>query len=278
MAEQKALVVEGGAMRGIFASGVLDSFMELNHRPYNFVMGVSAGASNLVSYLSNQPLRSYQVITQLATSSEFYNPRRFLKGGDLVDVRWLLDEANKRYPINEEALFSSVPFYAAATNIQTGKPDYYQVTPENFVTAIEATSALPLVYKKTPCFDGQCYTDGGVSDSIPVKEAYRRGARDITVVLSHPESYEMPKVKSEWMMKKLFARYPEVAKAVTARAEKYNGSLEFIRNPPKDANIRVIAPPEHFAVKRLTMNKALLDHGYNMGLIAGRMHVHGLKE
>ena len=72
--------------------------------------------------------------------------------------------------------------------------------------------------------------------------------------------------------------YPEVAKSVTVRAEKYNGSLEFIRNPPKDANIRVIAPPEHFAVKRLTMNKALLDHGYSMGLIAGRMHVHGLKE
>ncbi len=278
MVEQKALVVEGGAMRGIFASGVLDSFMELNHKPYDFVMGVSAGASNLVGYLSNQPLRSYQVITQLATSSRFYNPGRFLRGGDLVDVRWLIDEANSRYPINEDALFASTPFFAAATNVQTGEPDYYQITRENFVTAIEATSALPIVYKKMPCFGGACYTDGGVSDSIPVKEAYRRGARDITVVLSHPESYEMPKAKSEWMMKKLFAKYPQVAKSVTARAEKYNGSLDFIRNPPKDAHIRVIAPPEHFAVKRLTMNKSALDHGYSMGLIAGRMHVHSLKQ
>jgi len=278
MTGEKALVVEGGAMRGIFASGVLDSFMELNHRPYDFVLGVSAGASNLVGYLSNQPLRSYQVITKLATSSRFYSPGRFFRGGDLVDVRWLIDEANKRYPIDEQTLFSSTPFYAAATNIETGKPDYYQVTKENFATAIEATSALPIAYKKTPCIGGQCYTDGGVSDSIPVKEAYRRGARDITVVLSHPENYEMRKVKSEWMMKKILARYPAVAKSITARAEKYNGSLEFIRNPPADATIRVIAPPEHFAVKRLTMNKATLDHGYSMGLIAGRFHIHGLSE
>lgn len=273
MADKKALVVEGGAMRGIFASGVLDSFMEHTYRPFDFVMGVSAGASNLVGYLSHQPLRSYQVITQLATSKNFYNPRRFLQGGNLVDVRWLIDEANRLYPIDEHRLFSSIPFFAAATNISTGKADYYQVTPDNFVTAIEATSALPLVYRRTPCFSGSCYTDGGVADSIPVKEAYRRGARDITVVLSHPLSYQMRKPKSEWMMKRLFARYPEVAHSVIHRAEKYNGSLDFIHNPPADARIHVIAPPEDFAVKRLTMKKALLDRGYDMGISAGRHHV-----
>lgn len=273
MADTKALVVEGGAMRGIFASGVLDSFMEQTYRPFDFVMGVSAGASNLVGYLSHQPLRSYQVITQLATSKEFYNPRRFLQGGNLVDVRWLIDEANRLYPIDEERLFSSVPFFAAATNISTGKADYYQVTSDNFVTAIEATSALPLVYRRTPCFSGSCYTDGGVADSIPVKEAYRRGARDITVVLSHPLSYQMRKPKSEWMMKRLFARYPEVAHSIIHRAEKYNGALDFIHNPPADAHVRVIAPPEDFAVKRLTMKKPLLDRGYEMGIAAGRRHV-----
>lgn len=273
MADQKALVVEGGAMRGIFASGVLDSFMDSDYRPYDFVMGVSAGASNLVGYLSHQPLRSYQVITQLATSKTFYNPRRFLQGGNLVDVRWLIDEANRLYPIDEERLFSSVPFFAAATNISTGKADYYQVTRDNFVTAIEATSALPLVYRNTPCFSGSCYTDGGVADSIPVKEAYRRGARDITVILSHPLSYQMRKPKSEWMMKRLFARYPEVAHSIIHRAEKYNGALEFIHNPPKDARIQVIAPPETFAVKRLTMKKPLLDRGYEMGVSAGRLHI-----
>ncbi|MCG3732051.1 patatin-like phospholipase family protein [Vibrio cincinnatiensis] len=275
---KKALVVEGGAMRGIFASGVLDAFMEQNYRPFDFVMGVSAGASNLVGYLAHQPKRSYQVITELATSKRFYNPGRFLRGGSLVDVRWLIDEANEHYPIDEERLFSSVPFFAAATNINTGKADYYQVTRENFVTAIEATSALPLVYKNTPCFSGGCYTDGGVADSIPVKEAYRRGARDITVILSHPLSYTMNKPKSEWMMKKLFARYPQVANSVVHRAEKYNGSLQFIHHPPKGANIEVIAPPENFAVKRLTMKKPLLQQGYQMGLNAGKQYLQSMEK
>lgn len=273
MADKRALVVEGGAMRGIFASGVLDSFMDFDYRPFDFVMGVSAGASNLVGYLSHQPLRSYQVITQLATSKAFFNPGRFLRGGSLVDVRWLIDEANRLYPVDESRLFTSVPFYAAATNVSTGKADYYRVTRDNFVTAIEATSALPLVYRQMPCFSGGCYTDGGIADSIPVKEAYRRGARDITVILSHPLSYQMVKPKSEWMMKRLFARYPHVAQSVIHRAEKYNRSLQFIHHPPQDATIRVIAPPESFAVKRLTMKKSLLDRGYEMGIRAGRDHV-----
>ncbi|WP_047689431.1 patatin family protein [Vibrio sp. ZOR0018] len=273
----KALVVEGGAMRGIFASGVLDSFLQHQHNPFDFVLGVSAGASNLIGYLAKQPRRSYHVVTQLATDRLFFNPIRFIKGGNLVDVRWLIDESNRRYPIDEDKLFNSVPFFAVATNIETGKADYYRVTQENLSTAIEATSALPIVYKHTPCFHGGCYTDGGVADSIPVKEAYRRGARDITVVLSHPLSYIMSPPKSKWMMKKLFSRHPNMAKSMLFRAKHYNQSLEFIRNPPPDAIIRVIAPPEGFPVKRLTMKLPLLNIGYDMGLKAGQNHLEWLE-
>lgn len=277
MDSQKALVVEGGAMRGIFASGVLDAFLQEKYNPFDFVMGVSAGASNLVGYLSNQPKRSYTVISELATSKAFYNPGRFLRGGSLVDVRWLIDEANQRYPIDEETLFSSVPFYAAATNVETGKANYYRVTPDNLATAIEATSALPIVYKSMPCVKGDCYTDGGIADSIPVREVYRRGARDITVILSRPLSFSMPKPKSEWMMTKLFARYPQLAHAINHRYERYNGSLEFIKHPPKDVNISVIAPPNDFKVKRLTMKRPMLDEGYQMGFEAGNHFLDSIK-
>lgn len=277
MTEKKALVVEGGAMRGVFASGVLDSFMEQDYRPFHFVIGVSAGASTLVGYLSNQSFRSYRIITELATSKQFYNPIRFLRGGNLIEVRWLFEEANKRYPVDEKRLFSSIPFFAGATNVKTGQADYYQVTQDNFVTALEASSALPLVYKKTPYFAGESYTDGGVADSIPVQEAYRRGARDVTVILSRPLSYTMSKPKSEWMTKKLFSRYPQVANSIVQRAEKYNASLQFIHHPPKDATIRVIAPPENFSVKRLTMKKPILHQGYQMGIDAGRAYLRSIE-
>ncbi|OAN17957.1 patatin family protein [Photobacterium jeanii] len=279
---KKALIVEGGAMRGIFASGVLDAFMAKDYQPYDFAIGVSAGASNLVGYLSHAPKRSFNVITTMATDKTFFNPARFLRGGNLVDVKWLWEESNHRYPLDCQKLFSSIPMYAVATNTETGQPDYFHVSPENVSKVIEATTALPIAYKPTPCFSGGCFTDGGVADSIPVKEAYRRGAREITVILSHPLSYNMSPTKYPWLMKRVLARYPSIAQAMIQRAENYNASLDFIRNPPAGAIVRVIAPPEDFSVKRLTMNNNLLNEGYQMGLEAGESHlasingVHGL--
>ena len=270
----KALVVEGGAMRGIFAAGVLDTFIEENYYPFDFTVGVSAGASNLVGYLSKQKRRSYEVITTLATDQAFYNPARFIKGGDLVDVKWLVEESQKRFPIDIDAFLSSPPMLATTTNVDTGEADYYRVNLDNLNQVLEATSALPVAYKQTPCFSGGCYTDGGVADSIPVMEAYRRGARDITVVLSHPLSYEMPETKHSWALKHVFAKHPKIAEAMASRSEHYNRSLAFIRNPPADATIRVIAPPEGFSVKRLTMKMKELDKGYKMGLNAGEHHIH----
>ncbi|MGD8233048.1 patatin-like phospholipase family protein [Vibrio sp. TRT 1302] len=278
----RAIVVEGGAMRGIFAAGVLDHFIEHDYYPFDFAVGVSAGASNLVGYLSKQQGRSYDVITQLATHRQFFDPARFLKGGHLVDVEWLVSESQRRYPLDLEALFSSLPMLATATNINTGEADYYQVTQQNLYTVLEATSALPIAYKQTPCFSGGCYTDGGVADSIPVIEAYRRGATEITVILSHPLSYQMPNSKSSWLVSALLHRYPMIGKAMANRASRYNQSLAFIRNPPQNVTVRVIAPPETFSVKRLTMNKRLLDEGYTMGRqqgeehLASRQGVHGL--
>ncbi|MHA2687157.1 patatin-like phospholipase family protein [Vibrio harveyi] len=269
----KAIVVEGGAMRGVFASGVLDAFLEQDYKPFDFAIGVSAGASNLIGYLTDYPHRSINVITKLATSKRFFDPTRFLKGGDLIDVKWLFEESNRLYPVDEAKLFEGIPFLAATTNVNTGKADYYRVNRHNFHNAMEATTALPIAYKHTPCFSGGCYTDGGVADSIPVREAHRRGARDITVILSHPLAYEKKPVKTPWLMKKLFAEHPQMAEAMLRRSENYNQSLDFIRNPPKDTHIRVIAPPDEFSVQRLSMRQSVLLEGYEIGLEAGRAHL-----
>ncbi|MCG9608724.1 patatin family protein [Vibrio harveyi] len=272
----KAIVVEGGAMRGVFASGVLDAFLEQDYKPFDFAIGVSAGASNLIGYLTDYPHRSINVITKLATSKRFFDPTRFLKGGDLIDVKWLFEESNRLYPVDEAKLFEGIPFLAATTNVNTGKADYYRVNRHNFHNAMEATTALPIAYKHTPCFSGGCYTDGGVADSIPVREAHRRGARDITVILSHPLAYEKKPVKTPWLMKKLFAEHPQMAEAMLRRSENYNESLDFIRNPPKDTHIRVIAPPDEFSVQRLSMRQSVLLEGYEMGSEAGRAHLTNL--
>ncbi|HFQ5331212.1 TPA: patatin family protein [Vibrio vulnificus] len=243
----KALVVEGGAMRGVFASGVLDAFLQQNYQPFDLAIGVSAGASNLVGYLANAQGRSFNVITKLATSQRFYNPKRFIKGGDLVDVKWLVDESMRRYPIEAERLFTNTRLLATTTDIATGLPRYQQLTKQNVNQLLEASCALPI--------------------------AYRQGARDITVVLSHPLSYEMPESRHTWLTNTLLSRQPAIAKALRQRAQNYNAALAFIRFPPADATIRVIAPEEGFKVKRLTMNQSKLHQGYQMGITQGKQHL-----
>lgn len=275
--ENKALVVEGGAMRGIFAAGVLDAFMQEEYNPFQFAIGASAGASNLLGYLSKQPKRSYQIITDLATSKDFYNPVRFMKGGHLTDVKWLSETSLQKYPLNLNELHSNIPLYSAVTDINTGAASYFKVTQDNLLNVIEATTALPVAYRETPCFSGSCFTDGAVADSIPVKEAYRQGARDITVILSHPISYSMPESRSHWLMKRLLSDNPVVAQTLKTRARRYNQALEFIRFPPMDAKVRVIAPPADFPVKRLSRQRAILETGYQMGVDAGIDHLANLK-
>ncbi|MEZ9592330.1 patatin family protein [Vibrio breoganii] len=275
--DNKALVVEGGAMRGIFAAGVLDSFMQEEYNPFQFAIGASAGASNLLGYLAKQPKRSYQIITDLGTSKDFYNPARFVKGGHLTDVKWLSETSLQQYPLHLEQLLSNIPLYAATTDINTGVANYFKVTQDNLLNVMEATTALPVAYRETPCFSGSCFTDGAVADSIPVKEAYRRGARDITVILSHPLSYSMPESNSHWLMKRLLSDNPMVAETLKTRANRYNQALDFIRFPPADAKIRVIAPPEDFPVKRLSRKHAVLESGYQMGVNAGAEHVANLR-
>lgn len=266
---KQALVVEGGAMRGVFASGVLDSFLEHDYDPFDFYMGVSAGASNLIGYLANQPKRSINIITQLATDKQFYNPTRFLRGGDLTDVHWLVEQSFQQYPIDLHCFNQKSPLYATTTNVQTGLAEYHRVNADNLQQTIEATSALPIAYKTLPALNGQCYSDGGVADSIPVQEAYRRGAKSITVILSRPQTGKKPSASNPWLWRRLFHRYPELATAMINRAKRYQESLDFIQSPPKDCQIKVISPDSDFKVKRLTMKTALLERGYQQGLQRG---------
>lgn len=271
---QSALIVEGGAMRGIFASGVLDAFIESRYQPFDFAIGVSAGATNLLAYLSGQSRRSYHIITKLACSPRFLSPLRFVRGGHLVDVDWLWRISCRRYPLDLDALGGQdIPFYAVTTDVETGKAAYLPVRPDNLHQVLPASCALPLVQRDYPCVGGRVMADGGISDSIPVIEAYRRGARHLTVVLSEPWGYRLKPARFCWMVKTLLKTQPALAHALLTRHLRYNAALDFIAHPPADCEIHVIAPPADFAVSRFTQNRSRLEVGYLQGYWRGRQRV-----
>ncbi|MDC8830784.1 patatin-like phospholipase family protein [Alteromonas gilva] len=262
---QRALVIEGGAMRGIFAAGVLDTFQQQHYYPFDFVVGVSAGATNAAGYVSGNAERNRRIIIRMATQRDFFNPVRFMMKGHMTDVKWLWSESCQRYPLPPGTLLKHIPLIVVVTNMYTGKAEYHRASKENLDELMEATCALPVVYRTPPQLESHFYVDGGVADAIPVRYAYEQGARDITVVLSQPWGYQKTTEKAPWITDKMFTDHPELINTIHHRSEVYNQTLRFIAHPPADCRIRVIVPPADFPVKRLTMHKGKLIKGYRMG-------------
>jgi predicted patatin/cPLA2 family phospholipase len=268
---KQALVVEGGGMRGIFSTGVLDGFSDQGYRPFNVCLGVSAGSTNLAAWLSHQRGRNHKVITDYSCRPQFISFKRFLRGGHWLDLDWLWDITIREIRL-DLATFAKqpIPLYVVTTKVADGQAAYIRATPENLEQLLKASCSVPIVYRNFTMIDGEPMTDGGVADSIPVVQAHRMGARDITVILSRPNGYRKQPPRSPWFLRRLLAKTPHLAEAMVSRAERYNQSIDFIENPPEGCRIRVIAPPRAFAVGRMTTDSAKLREGYEMGLNAAR--------
>ncbi|MEK9711149.1 MAG: patatin family protein [Thalassolituus sp.] len=271
---RSAIVVEGGAMRGIFASGVLDSFMQVGFYGFDFAIGVSAGATTLSGYLSRQPQRSRQAILEYARQKEFFSPLRFFRGGHMTDVHWLWHYTHQQLPLT--ALNPKTALYATATHVETGKAHYLPVDDDSVHDAMVASCAIPYLFRDPVVVRGERYVDGGVADSIPVRQAWHMGADDITVVLSQPLGFRKKESQSPWLMEKIFGDEAGLLEAMLFRSEQYNDSLDFIASPPPGCTVRVIAPPADFNVSRLTMNEKKLLQGYQMGVDAGTDYLNAL--
>lgn len=263
-------------MRGIFAAGVLDAFIEASFCPYDFAIGVSAGSTNLIGYLAGDHGRSRQILLDHARRSDFIDWRRYLKGGHFCDISWLWHASYKDVPLNiQHYIESAVPLYAVTTSINSGEAHYVQVTEENMHEVFPASCAIPMAYREFPIVDGEPMTDGGLADSIPVIRAYELGARDITVVLSRPLGYRKPVGAAPKFIKQFFHDHARLFEAVLERGERYNRALDFIHSPPADCRVSAIAPPEGFPVKRFTQEIELLKEGYDCGRSLGWRFLRG---
>lgn len=266
----KAIVVEGGAMRGVFATGVLDKFLEESFDPFDFHLGVSAGASNLAAYLAEMPQRNYKIYTDYALRPEFINIVRFIKGGHLMDLDWLwgitIDELRLDLPrIHRD----KGPLYVVMTNVASGAAVYQQTSIENTEDMLLASSALPWLYRRFPGIDGQPMTDGGVADALPVQAAIDKGARRIMVVRSRPQSYVKKKDLMSHLLGWKFRQFPNLKSLLLSRTERYNRSLELIRNPPAGVDIIEVCPPENLRGSRIGKNVNHLKLSYQLGLDSG---------
>ncbi|ATL98880.1 patatin family protein [Aeromonas sp. CA23] len=263
---QTALVVEGGAMRGIFAAGVLDAFLAQGRTAFDHCIGVSAGAVNLAAFLAGQRGRNHSVITDYSCRPEFISLARFVRGGHWLDLDWLWAITIRECRLDLARFAANpVPLTVVATRVSDGQAAYLKGNAAELEQQIKASCSVPLVYRDFVRIGGEAMTDGGVADSIPVRHAYEQGARDITVVLSRPLGYRKRAPRLPALHRYLLRETPALARASLSRHQSYNDAIDFIRQPPADCRIRVIVPPAGFRVGRMTTDKGRLEQGYQMG-------------
>ncbi|WP_282014821.1 patatin-like phospholipase family protein [Marinifilum flexuosum] len=261
-----ALVVEGGAMRGIFAAGVLDTFMEQSFLPFDMVIGVSAGSINAAAYLANQHGRNYKVFTDYSLRPEYISWKKFLRGGHLMDLDWSWDITGSELPINADSLFKkNIDFEIGITRNSDGSSKFIKASPENLSDVMKASCSVPLFYRNFLKVDGEIVADGGVSAPIPVERAIEKGATKVMVIRSRKSDYRMKNGNENKLSRFLFRKHPGLAKAIQKRPDTYNQTIELINHPPAGVEIIDICPADSFSTKRFTQDKEILDRDYKLG-------------
>jgi predicted patatin/cPLA2 family phospholipase len=262
----KALVVEGGALRGVFSTGILDAFLEARFNPFDFYVGVSSGASNIAAYLAEMIGRNKRIYTDYSLRPEFIDIVRFIRGGHLMDLDWLWNTTIREMRLDLQKIYAKrKPFIVVLTDVQTGKALYKQTSADNLEDVLKASSAMPLFYRSSPNIDGRPMTDGGVADALPVSKAIRLGARRIMVIRSRNRDYVKRHDPFDCLIRWRMRRYPSLQQAMSERVSRYNESVKLIHKPPEGVTIVEICPPEEFRVSRLSQNRPILEEGYNQG-------------
>jgi predicted patatin/cPLA2 family phospholipase len=267
MNQKTGLVLEGGAMRGLFSAGVLDVMME-NGIEFDAVMGVSAGAVFGCNFKSGQIGRSIRYNMRFCDDPRYCSFESLRKTGDLYNVQFCYDEIpNKLDPFDKDAYQANqMPFYAVCTNIETGKAIHKRLDNGDAkdMEYFRASASMPVVSRIVEV-DGYKLLDGGITDSIPLASMERRGYPRNVVVLTQPLGFVKKKSKMLPLIRVSMRQYPNVIRAMEVRHIRYNKQTAYVREQELAGNAFVIRPPHDLGISRIENDPAELRRVYELG-------------
>ena len=272
------LVLEGGGMRGLYTAGVLDAFLDAGIE-VDGIVSVSAGALFGVNFVSGQRGRALRYNKKYISHPNYMGLRSWLRTGNMVNKDFTYYEIPMKLDVFDQEAFAkaNIPFYAVATNVETGQPEYFQIDHVfEQMEILRASSALPLVSKIVE-WEGKKYLDGGLSDSIPVEFARSLGFDKLIVILTRPLGYRK-KASSGRIYKLLYRKYPNFVKVATKRYQHYNDSLDQIEELEKAGDLFAIRPSKTLEIGRLEKNPDKLEDIYQLGLQDGEEIMADLRE
>ncbi len=264
---QAGLILEGGGMKGIYTAGVLDFFME-KEILFSDCYGVSAGACHLCSYLSGQHKRAYRISVNYLDMKQYCGPGSLFTTGDLfgVDMCYgLIPDYLDPYDFEAFTRYEGRA-YAVATNIRTGEPAYLPLKDmHKDIIAVRASSSMPLVSRNVK-IDGELYLDGGISDSIPIRQSIRDGNRKNVIIMTKEEGYVRQPAGAELVaIRARYLRYPKVYELMRERHLSYNNTVQYIEEKAHRGEVFVIRPRHVSKVGRVEKDKAKLTALYEEG-------------
>ena len=265
------LVLEGGGMRGVFTSGVLDAFMKYDVN-FSYIVAVSAGACNGLSYVSRQPRRARMSNIDMLVKYDYIGLRHLVTQGCIFDPELLYDRfPNELVPYDYDTYFSSQStFEMVVTNCNTGRAEYITEKSgdrQRLLDICRASSSLPYVSKVIDV-DGLPYLDGGIVDSIPVQRAIDMGHERNVLVLTRNRGYRNTS-RDRKIPRFIYKKYPRLRVALSRRIAEYNRQLEMVEDMEDRGIVDVIRPQRPMDVGRMEKDEKKLEALYEEGFVLG---------
>lgn len=274
------LVLEGGAMRGMFTAGVMDVLME-NHIHFDGVIGVSAGAVFGCNYKSEQIGRVLRYNRRYCNDKRYGSWRSLAKSGDFYNVDFCYRQVPEIYDPFDKETYENNPtqFYIVATNVKNGKAEYHHCV-NNYnkdVIWMQASASMPLMSRIVKIED-KMLLDGGVADSIPLRYFESQGYDKNLVILTQPKSYRKKKNNLLPILRKRYKNYPEFIKALEVRHHDYNETVKYVQAQRRRKKAFVIQPPCDLKIGPVEHDKKELKRVYDLGREEAWKHLEDLKE
>lgn len=263
---QAGLVLEGGGMKGVYTSGVLDLFLDKGIE-FSSCYGVSAGACSMCSYASGQRGRAYSVTVDYLEDKNYCSVYSLLKTGDLFGVEMCYYQIpHELNPYDYEAFRKyQGTLYSVITNIETGQPEYIPIKDmDRDIEAIRASASLPLVSRNVE-WKGHYYLDGGISDAIPIRRSIEDGNQKNVVILTKEIGYRRKPSSMNWLIKLRYNKYPRVYELMRDRHIVYNETLDFLKKQEEEGKVFLIRPKTASGVGRIEKDKVKLRALYEQG-------------
>ena len=272
---KRGLVLEGGAMRGLFTAGIIDVMIEAGVEPDGLI-GVSAGAAFGCNYKSRQPGRAVRYNKRFAHDKRYCSWQSWLKTGDLYNAEFGYHIIPTQYDIFDDKAFEENPmvFYVVCTDVETGEAVYKQLTEATPLAYdwIRASASMPLASKVVE-LEGRKVLDGGVADSIPLQYFERIGYERNVVILTQPEGYVKEHNRLMPLMRIALRKYPKMIEAMDKRHLMYNKELVYVYEAETAGRALVIRPDEKLSIGHISHDPEEMQHIYDIGRAAGKRNL-----